>query len=134
MKSLLGKIKIVEDNLKILHRNVVGAGWQSDHPKFGEYYEKISDLEDDIAEMIIMLGGDDINIADAIECYRPIVVKKYTIAEAYKISKTYFNDLVEALMRYRELVPCDCQSEIDTWIFWLRKEANYKISHTLASF
>lgn len=131
MKSLLGKIKIIQDNLKIIHRNLIGPGWQTDHPKFAEYYDKIADLEDDIAEMIIMFGEKDMNITEAVPYYKNAEVKKYTIPEAYTLAKKYFNDILDSLLIYRETVPCDCQSELDTWVFWLRKEANYKIAHTL---
>ena len=133
MKSLLGKIKMIQDNLKVIHRNMIGPGWHTDHVKFGEYYEKISDLEDDIAEMRIMLGETDMTISDAISYYRSQPVKNYSISEAYSLAKKYFNDLIDSLLIYRDTVPCDCQSELDTWIFWLRKEANYKIDHILRS-
>ena len=134
MKNVLGKIKVVEDNLKILHRNLIGPNWFCDHEKLAEYYSKLSDMEDDVAEMIILLGGTDVNITTAVEYYRSAAVKKYTSQEAFSLTKLYFNDLITILSDYRETVPPDCQSELDTWIFWLRKEANYKITNLLAKF
>ena len=131
MRELLGKTKVIVDNFKLLHHNMVGLGWQSDHPKFAEYYEKVTEFEDEISEMLILLGERDMNIGEAVEYYSPIHAKKYNIRDCYSLAMCYFGDLLEVGLKYRDSLPPDCQSKLDEYLYYFRKEAYFKIKNTL---
>ena len=132
MRNLLGKIKIITDNVKILHRNVIGMEWPYVHPNLADYYEKLTDMEDDVAEMLILLGESDMNMSEAVNVYNSINVKKYTSREAYIITQHFFDDLIKHAMECRDSIPADCQSKLDEYVFWLRKEAYYKLNALLS--
>lgn len=125
-------LKVSEDNLKILHHNLVGGDWFSDHVHLGDYYDKVGEVEDAIIEMGMMNGCADISIKDAVANYECISVQPYDIETAYKFCLKMFNDIVAELEVIKEGLPADCVSEIETYQYWFRLESKYKLIHKLA--
>lgn len=71
LNKLLADYQIFYQNLRGLHWNVKGAMFFSLHEKYEEYYNVASEVVDEIAERILMLGGvplhtfeDYIKVAD----------------------------------------------------------------------
>jgi len=126
-------LKVIEDNFKILHHNIVGENWFSVHEKLAEYYEKVGDVEDAIIEMGIMNGCADVSIKDAVLNYDSLEVKPYDVNTAFSLSLKMFNDIVNELNIVKEGLPADCVSEIETYQYWFRLESKYKLVHKLAA-
>lgn len=132
MKHLICMCKVIADNIRTLHHNLVGANWFGDHVLLGEYYSKIDDIEDAVIEMSMMNGGKDIAVKDAILEYQNLEVKEFTNEEAFALCLKYFMDLIAEIDKVKEELPADCVSELETFQYWLRLETKYKIAHRLA--
>lgn len=131
VQHLMGAVKVMSDNLRILHRNIVGEHWFAEHEKFDEYYQYMDKLQDDVIEMGLMLDYTEPNIVEASKCYPCIPGKKYSIREAYEFTYNFFNDLIKIFQECEADVPSDVYSKFEEYILYLRMEANYKIKRLL---
>jgi len=57
LNKLLADYQIYYQNLRGLHWNIKGSMFFMLHAKFEEYYDEASDVIDEIAERILMIGG-----------------------------------------------------------------------------
>ena len=48
--ELLKLFKVANQNIQILHRNLIGANWFGDHEQLGEYYEHVQNDIDAFCE------------------------------------------------------------------------------------
>jgi len=132
MKKLISMLKVVYENLHVLHRNIGGNVWFGDHETFGGYYEKIEDFKDDTIEIGIALGYKEIGLAEAVENYTSINgSESYPAEKAYKLAQQYFRDLLKEYDAIKKEVPADVASKFEEYQYWLRKEADYKIAKRL---
>lgn len=67
LNDYMCNLKVMINNLYNMHFNIVGPSFFSIHKKLKEYYEKVSDMYDSIAERIKMLGGLPITSLNKIE-------------------------------------------------------------------
>lgn len=68
MKELLAVLLIHETNFKVLHWMACGSEFDSYHKDTtSEYYDMCSDKADEVAEMILRMGGSIINYAEALD-------------------------------------------------------------------
>jgi DNA-binding ferritin-like protein len=134
MDKLIALLKMMSDNIRVLHHNLVSGNWQADHEKFAEYYGKLDDIADAVIEMSIMTGGKDITVSDAVKMgvCPSIEVKPYYAKEAYALCLKYFMELVSEMDAVKEHLPKDCVSELESFQYDLRLEAQYKLAHRLA--
>ena len=61
LNQLLADYQIHYQNLRGLHWNVKGKMFFALHEKFEEYYNEATDVVDEIAERILMLGGQPLH-------------------------------------------------------------------------
>ena len=57
LNSLLANYQIFYQNLRGLHWNIKGAQFFALHEKYESYYNEASEVVDEVAERILMLGG-----------------------------------------------------------------------------
>lgn len=77
LKVLLGVLAVYRSNFHVLHWLGKGEKFHTLHEKAAEYYEKLLNDMDDVAEIVIRLGGRPLNYV-----------------ESYSIIKQYPNDFV----------------------------------------
>jgi DNA-binding ferritin-like protein len=132
MEKLMSMLKVIYENLHVLHRNVIGPVWFGDHETLGNYYEKIEEFKDDTIEIAISLGHQEPSLAKAVEDYESIGgYKPYSAVEAYELSRKYFTDLINAYEEVRKDLPEYISAKFDEYQYWLKKEADYKIARRL---
>lgn len=132
--GLIGYLKVTSQNLKTLHRHLVGGNWYDDHEKLAEYYEMIDDMEDAIVEIAIALGDNDVTIAEAIEKYAVLSNKEYNATEAFMLSRVYFEKLQKLIAEFKDChpdLPSGIVSKLDEYDYWLFLESKFKISALL---
>ena len=61
LNKLLADYQIYYQNLRGLHWNIKGQMFFSLHEKFEEYYNRSAEVIDEIAERILMLGGQPLH-------------------------------------------------------------------------
>ena len=122
---------MTEDNIKILNHNLVGPNWFGDHELLGGWYEEVGEIEDDVIEIAMALGHKDMSTADAVKYCPAIEVKDYTNEEVFEVVKQHFEMLMKGFESLKDEVPGDVYSKFEEYIYYLRKEVNYKIAQRL---
>lgn len=61
LNGFLADLQIFYQNLRGLHWNVKGSMFFVLHAKFEEYYNETSELIDEVAERILMIGGEPVH-------------------------------------------------------------------------
>ena len=64
MSYLMQLTKAISDNLRILHRNIIGDNWLPAHERLADWYEYIDNLQDDVTEVGIMLGYEENSVQE----------------------------------------------------------------------
>lgn len=132
-QSLTAYLKIVYQNLGTLHHNLVGKSFFVIHPLLGEWYEQIGEMTDDLIERGIPLGHAEPSIKDAILAYSNelLSVENRECEDTIRLTQMNFITLVEKMTMAKDGLPVDVQNKIDEYIYYLRKEADYKMSQYL---
>ena len=132
-QGLTSYLKIVYQNLGTLHHNLVGKSFFVIHPLLGEWYEKIGEMADDLIERGIPLGYAEPSIKDAVRAYSSelLSVENRECEDTIKLTQMNFITLVEKMTMAKDGLPVDVQSKIDEYIYYLRKEADYKMGQYL---
>ena len=109
MHELLCALKMIQDNVKILHRNLVGDKFFGLHEVLGEYYDELGDIADDVIEIAISLGEVEPNIIVASESYPSIntatISEGFSYDEALSYVSKYFNDLIDLFKEAKKGIP-----------------------------
>lgn len=135
MHELLCALKMIQDNVKILHRNLVGDKFFGLHEVLGEYYDELGEMADDVIEIAIALGEVEPNIIVASEAYPSIntatISEGFSYDEALSYVSKYFNDLIDLFKEAKKGIPDFIKAKFDEYQYYLFKEANYKIEHMM---
>lgn len=135
VSNLISYVKVCGQNLRTLHRHLVGKNWFGAHEQLGEYYEKVDDFEDSTVEAMLSLGFDDVSILEAGKKFMLLENRDYEINEAFKLASSYFiklDSLLNDVVKHCSL-PAGINSEFENMMYWLEIEANYKLKRFLSS-
>jgi len=128
MKKLISKLKIITGNIEVIHRNVYGPEFFTTHEITRGYYEYLSSMTDEVAELFMSIGGIEPGLEDSIRVYPPIEVAPIKSFAAYTLIKEMFNDLMNEIDVVKETLPHDISDRLQEHKRWLRKEADYKLN------
>jgi DNA-binding ferritin-like protein len=133
MTKLLSMLKVIEQNLGILHRNVVGLSWFQSHAKLEEYYDYVSEVKDDLIEISMTIGFREPTIADSLLVYKEInsPVTSFSEVLCFENVRQYFTDLIVEMDIIRPTLPVDVAAKLDEYQYFFRKEAEYKLHRLL---
>ena len=120
-----------EASIRVLHHNLVGKNWFGDHEKLDEYGKYIGDMEDDVIEQLILLGGIEPSVEEAITSYPTIEIKSRNNKESFEILKGLFDTIREMIENAKGAIPADMVSKFEEYQNYLRKESDYKIVRDL---
>lgn len=133
-EELIGSMKVMSDNLRIIHKYVSGKTFQSAHEKIEEYYDYLDEARDDITEILIALGYNEPNIAKSLEACPAVEVRPMETHEAYSLCKGYFLRLVSLIEEIKSEeygIPNDVRSQFETYQYQFRKYGAYLIKREL---
>lgn len=128
--NLLKMLKMYSNNIQILHRNLIGNNWNSNHEKLQEYYEKVQKCLDNLAELFMSLGFREPSLTESLEYISEIEIKNRESKESFKIVQTYFRNLIAEINRLED-IPDDVFSKMEEYQEWFRLEADYKLKQEL---
>ncbi len=131
MRKLLSMLKVIPDNVRVLHRNLIGPGWFADHEELGEIYGMLDGMADDVTEIAISMGNQEPSLAEAAAEYQSISGTGYPNAEAFGMLRSMLLDLHAELGAQEGQVPGDVWNKLEEYQYELNKLANYKIAQRL---
>ena len=135
LQVLFSVVMCYRHNIHMLHWKVAGKDFDTTHKILDNYVSKFNLFVDEIAEMLLSIGGNPLTIQECMNVLVPsdkhilLIESKanYTSDEAYKALDIMFNDLYNI---YSEITSTceytDCASKLDEHKYWLRVEGLYK--------
>lgn len=122
-------LMILYQNLKTLHYNVVGHGFFTIHEELEDGYDAVSKMADDLIERGIPLGFVQPSIQSAVLAYQSelLPVMARDSHDSIKLAYDGYIKAIELMTVAKDEVSSDIQSKLDEYIYYLRKEADYKM-------
>lgn len=131
-QRLIAILKIVTENIRVLHRNLEGGEWFPVHEKLGEYYATIDDIADDLIEIGLGQGIPETTIQEAIKIYKPITADPRNAKTSLTLVKGYFTDIVALMMEIADDIEEEyIADKLRTYVEQLIKEAEYKMARAI---
>ena len=124
---LIAGLKTTADNLGILHTNIIDDDFFTDHEILEGYYKKMYDIQDDVIEIIISLGGRELSMHEACRICPSLKIQNFKSEVAFMIVQKMFQMLIGGFEKCQEFVPSDVYSKFEEYIYWMRKESMYKL-------
>ncbi len=131
MKKLMSMLKVIPDNVRVLHRNLIGAGWFADHKELGKIYDALDEVADDVMEIAMSLGHAEPSLAEAVSEYESIGGSAYENEQAWSMLHAMLLDLHEEIGNHEGSVPGDVWNKLEEHQYYLNKLANYKVASRL---
>ncbi|MCM1295225.1 MAG: hypothetical protein NC311_06760 [Muribaculaceae bacterium] len=137
----LALLTLHENNFRGLHWKLHGPSFNTDHLRFGEYYEKLGQFMDETAELMISMGVAPVGVAglmnilnsDEVNTSYIDMEKNYSADAANVAAKQIFNELYgyAADLAKDESIPVDMQDIYAGHAAYYRIEGMYKLGRTL---
>ena len=125
-QNLLMMLKVYNHNVQILHRHLVGENWFGNHAVLGDYYEKLQDDIDELAELGLAIEIDEPTIQQSLVKYKELEIKNRDSEESFIIVRGYFNDIVAQINRINGLSN-DVTNKLQEKQEYYRVEADFKL-------
>lgn len=132
-ERLCAFIKVVYENIFVLHHNLVGGNWFSDHERLGDFYEKIGGYADTLIEAGLMIGYREPSISEAVLQFSGDVIPAVDrdAKESYRIVYEAFRSIAGMIDEAKSIVPPDVANKLEEISFDLNILANYQIARYL---
>ena len=132
MIKLMSALKIFTHNIEVLHRNVTGETWFTDHEIFHEYYKELNNIRDDVIEIAMTMNLGEPSLDQALTFYNSLGGMRITSEDSFQRIQKMFLELIELFEEVKADLKPDVISKFEEYQYWLRKEANYKIRQRLS--
>ena len=128
--NLLKMLKVYANNIQVLHRNLIGNNWNSNHERLQKYYEKVQECLDSMVEILMSLGYIEPTLKESLEYVEELEVVNRSAEESFRIVQSYFQNIIAEMNRMIN-IPNDVISKMEEYQVWFRLEANYKLKQEL---
>ena len=128
--NLLKMLKVYANNIQVLHRNLIGSNWNSNHERLQKYYEKVLECLDSMVEILMSLGYIEPTLKESLEYVEELEVVNRSAEESFRIVQSYFQNIIAEMNRMIN-IPNDVISKMEEYQVWFRLEANYKLKQEL---
>lgn len=128
--NLLKILKVYANNIQVLHRNLIGSNWNSNHERLQKYYKKIQECLDSMVEILMSLGYTEPTLKESLEYVDELEVINRSAEESFRIVQSYFQNIIAEMNRMIN-IPNDVISKMEEYQVWFRLEANYKLKQEL---
>lgn len=123
-------LKIYANNIQVLHRNLIGSNWNSNHERLQKYYEKVQECLDSMIEILMSLGYTEPTLKESLEYVEELEIINRSAEESFKIVQEYFQNIIAEMNRF-DNIPDDVVSKMEEYQEYFRLEANYKLKQEL---
>lgn len=126
-------LKIVTENMQVLHRNLRCDTFFADHPVFGEFYDMVQGMLDEVIEVGLALGKKEPTFAEAIASKACVLIPATDrdCPTSYKIAYDNFTKLIAAFKDDESIAPPFVANKFQEYEELLFKEAEYKINRAI---
>lgn len=128
--NLLKILKVYANNIQVLHRNLIGSNWNSNHERLQKYYEKVQECLDSMVEILMSLGYIEPTLKESLEYVEELEVINRSAEESFRIVQSYFQNIIAEMNRMIN-IPNDVISKMEEYQAWFRLEAKYKLKQEL---
>ena len=134
---MLCYLKLLNQNLNMLHRDIISSNFFGNHEKLNEYYDKVQDWSDELSEVGRTLGYTEPSISEAIEKFKNVydVISSSNdrgTKECFTFVQEWFNDLIILINKAKVEVKDFVANRLEEIQYYLNTEANYKLTHLLS--
>ena len=133
-QRLCAYLKIVYQNLGILHRNLVNdTAWFANHEQIAKWYEAVGEQADDLIERGLALGYKEPTISEAVLMFQGDLLSGETrdLKESFSLCLKMFRSIAGLLQAAETNASADLTSRMQEYGYYWNKEANYKIAHAI---
>jgi len=124
--DLIKMLKVISENMEVLHRNIYGLDYFPTHSQLGAYYDMIQAMKDDIIE----LGENEPSMEECLNYYVALEVKDRNSKESFIAVKVAFENIIAQINRIKD-VPADVINKLQEYQETLRKETTYKLDRAI---
>lgn len=135
-------LTLTENNMRIIHWKLKGNDFDVVHPRYGMYYEKLGEMMDETAEVMITMGHIPMNISNTLmHLGKDIGVDAtimnpeldYTSKIADETTYKMFKELYDfaSHLAVDAALPADVQDIFMGHAKWFRIEGLYKLGRTV---
>lgn len=124
--EMIKYLKVLYQDLGVLHHNITGATFFSNHEQLGELYEEVGEMTDNLIELGMTIGLFEPSIEESLQFKASIPVRFYTTNEAFTIVVEEFKRAIELMEGAKIFVPDDIKNKIEEHEYTLRINGLYK--------
>ena len=125
-RDMLKYIKVLYQDLGVLHHNIIGSNFLYNHKQLGKMYEDVADITDNLIELGMTIGIMEPSIEDSLKFKPSLPVRFYKDTEAFSIVRDEFTKAIEIMDGAKNLVPDDIKNKIEEHECTLRIWGLYK--------
>ena len=109
-----------------------GAGqWFMAHELLDDYHAKFAAMTDDLIEIGLSVDIPEPGIVEAVQAFQPTQAKNRNPQETLNDIRVIFTDIADMMQAIGTQLDDEqryIQSKIDEYIYYLRKEADYRLA------
>lgn len=127
-------LKIQIQNFGILHRHLSGdPSWFENHEQLDEWQKQLSGQCDDLTEVGMVLGYEELGIKDAILTFgnELLNIQPRDGRETFTCVREIMRSISGMMQAAETEVPASVQNKLQEYEYFWNKEADYKIAQML---
>lgn len=125
-------MKVLYQDVNVLHHNITGEAFFSNHEELADMYEDIAEIIDALIENGMTIGLLEPSIEDSLKFKPSIEVKFRNSKETFSIIIEEFREAIRLMETAKQNVPDDIKNKIEEYENTLRIWAEYKANMYLA--
>lgn len=125
-------MKVLYHDVSVLHHNITGEAFFSNHEELAKMYEDVADIVDALVENGMTIGLLEPSIEDSLKFKPSIEVKFRNSKETFSIVVEEFREAIRLMEIAKQNVPDDIKNKIEEYENTLRIWGEYKANMYLA--
>lgn len=127
-KNMVKYLKVLYQDLTVLHHNIIGPAFFSNHENLNEMYDDVAEIIDDLIESGMTIGILEPSIQESLDYKQSIAVILRDSTETFKIVVEEMAKAIELMEEAKIDVPADIKNKIEEHEYKLRIWGGYKSS------
>lgn len=124
--DMIKYLKVLYQDLSVLHHNITGASFISNHEFIADLYEEVGEMTDNLIELGMTIGLLEPSIEESLEFKSSIPVRFYSSRESFTLIVEEFKRAIELMDGAKIFVPDDIKNKIEEHEYTLRINGLYK--------
>lgn len=119
-------LKVLSQDLRVLHHCVTGPAFFDVHKQLGEMYEDVDDIVDGLIEQGMTIGILEPSIEDSLILKPSVDIKLRNVKDTLTLVVEWVQTSIEYMEQAKQLVPSDIKNKIEEYEHTLRIWGLYK--------